>query len=47
MKYFILLILFIISINGCTTKHKNISSHGNDSASHQKNLAKDAYKELK
>jgi len=47
MKYLLLSILFIFTLIGCTTKEKNISSHGNDAATHQKNIANEAYKELK
>ena len=47
MKYFILSIILIFSILGCSAKEKNVSSYGNESAEHQQDMAKKAYKELK
>lgn len=47
MKYLIISIIFIFTIVGCAQKQKDVSSVGNESATHQKELAKDAYKELK
>lgn len=47
MKYLLSVVLFIFIISGCASKEKDVSSYGNDSASHQKEKAQEAYKELK